>query len=91
LALPFVDRSYFLELLLADMAAPIPHFIASEFCMGMVNGMIAGMGHRPMIAMVHVVVVIHMPVEIGRSVKTWASADERTARKPFGPVQAPEL
>ena len=79
-------------LFLADVTAPIPHFIAFEvvnlieMLVGIGSFTASGLG--AVIAMFGMEMVIYVAVEACRAVKPRASADEDATGKPLGAVVA---
>jgi hypothetical protein len=81
----------FLVLLSAThMAAPITHFISFEvgnFIDGP-RGLFSWVWRGAFISVFRMEMIVYVTMEVIRTMKPWASANENTARKPFRPVVA---
>jgi hypothetical protein len=83
-----IEASYQLA---AGVTMPIPHFVAVEVLWSAVKirtGFLASGGHRAMISMIGMEVVIDMATEVSGAVKPWAGADEDSSGKPLRAIVA---
>jgi hypothetical protein len=64
------------------MTVRVMHRLAVKLC-AVFRWMFASCGHRPMIALAIVQVMVHVSVEVLRPVKPWTRANEYAAYKPL--------
>ena len=77
--------------MLHDMTPAVAGFIAfkivgSNAPLG--NGLLAGFGHGPMVAMCRMEMVVHAAMEVFRTMKPRSSANENAIYKPFRSIVA---